>query len=294
MRVSRQLTNRPRVVLLGSGDRANVPEAADQIRAAIAPYVDVLLIDLQFEADLSSVDADFVIVLGGDGSILRAAHQMGANQLPVVGVNLGRLGFLAALQPEEFLTWLPGICGQSVDVVEHLMLAAELQRPGQAPVKALCLNEIAIYNGFPFRMIDIDWSVDGQLATTYSSDGLILATPVGSTAHALSTGGPIVRKDVQAVVIAAINPHTLTVRPVVTGADGVFEFRLRDSAASATLLADGIPLGTVTSADCVRVERADSTFKMVAVAGHNYFRTLREKLGWDGNLVGRTAGRPRP
>jgi NAD+ kinase len=148
----------------------------------------------------------------------------------------------------------------------------------------LGLNETAIFGGPPFSMVHLELYVDAELATTYSCDGLIVSTPVGSTAHSLSTGGPILRKDLQAFVISPISPHTLTVRPVVDSADRVYEMVAREANPSTTVVVDGRAVCPLTSRQRVRIERAAPTFKLIEVRGHTYYGTLREKLGWSGNL----------
>jgi NAD+ kinase len=149
------------------------------------------------------------------------------------------------------------------------------------------LNEAAILGGPPYSMLSIDLYVDSDLVTTYSCDGLIISTPVGSTAHCLSAGGPILRKDLQALVILPISPHTLTVRPVVDTADRRYEMVVNQPHENTTVVLDGVPVCRLTGDERVSVQRADSRFKMVEIPGHNYYRTLREKLGWGGNVKGK-------
>ena len=163
-------------------------------------------------------DADVVIVLGGDGSILRAARWMGYDQVPVLGVNLGRLGFLADVPREESADAVRGILAGRFRLVDHLMFETEVVREGAVVHRELGLNETSILAGPPFSMIEIRLVVDGEPATTYRADGLIISTPVGSTAYNLSAGGPIVRKELDAFVFTPLNPHTLTNRTVVDSA----------------------------------------------------------------------------
>jgi NAD+ kinase len=132
--------------------------------------------------------------------------------------------------------------------------------------------------------LDVDLYVDAELVTTYSFDGLIVSTPVGSTAHNLSAGGPILRQDLQAFVISPISPHTLTNRPVVDSADRVYELVVREPHAGTTVVADGRVVCQVEPNDRVRIERSAAHFQLVAFPGHGYYRTLREKLGWGGRM----------
>ena len=275
---------RTRVLLLGAGDRENVQLEAERLRPVIRKSAEIVLDDLESRADISSISADFAIVLGGDGSILRAAKRMHHNQIPVIGINLGKLGFLADLLPDELIAAWPDVCAGQYTIVEHLMLECSIMRGEQTIACQLGLNEMSIQGGPPYSIMDLELYVDAELATTYSCDGLIISTPVGSTAHNLSAGGPILRKDLQAFVIAAISPHTLTVRPVIDSAERTYEIVVRDPHANTSVVVDGQPLCRLTAEDRVRVVRAAPRFKLVEVAGHNYYRTLREKLGWGGNL----------
>lgn len=271
--------------MLGSGERPNVLHEAAKLRPSLEKHADVVLADFEFREDLAATRADLAVVLGGDGSILRAANQMRFNQIPVVGVNLGKLGFLADLAPAQLIAVLPEICAGRFRVAEHLMFQASVRRSGELIHERIGLNETSILGGPPFSILNIDLYVDAELATTYSCDGLIVSTPVGSTAHNLSAGGPILRKTLQAFVISPISPHTLTVRPVVDSADHVYEMVVSEPNEGTSVVVDGQVLCRLTPDDQVRVERAEPTFKMVEVRGHNYYRTLREKLGWGGSII---------
>ena len=274
----------PRVIILADGSRAQMREAVDRLRPAIERHLPVAGVSLDFTAALDAIDADLAIVLGGDGSILRAAHQMGYRQRPVLGVNLGRLGFLAALQPEQLEKALPEIAAGRHQVVEHLMIECSATRGGKPLYQALGLNEASVLAGPPFTMVDIELYVDGELVTTYSCDGLIVSTPIGSTAHSLSAGGPILRNNMQALVIVPISPHTLTHRPVVDSADRSIELAVPQPHGGKSLVVDGRVLGTLEPEDRVRIVRSKARFQMVQVRGQSYYSTLHDKLGWGGQM----------
>jgi NAD+ kinase len=233
---------------------------------------------------LPAIEADLLIVFGGDGSMLRAARQMGYKQLPVVGVNLGRLGFLADIQPEDLDEVLPQIVGGEYRVVRHLMFECSVHRDGKELSRTLGLNEAEVLAGPPFSMIEVQLYVDALLATTYSCDGLIVSTPVGSTAHNLAAGGPIMQKSLQTFVVSPICPHTLTNRPVVDGADHVYELAVPKPNEGTSLLVDGKLIAQVGAGDRIRIERSSAEFQLIEVRGRGYYRTLREKLGWGGRL----------
>lgn len=275
---------KPKALLLGAADRPHVEEGAKAFRPLIDEHFDVVLSDFESHEDLSRVDADLAIVLGGDGSILRAARQMGPCQLPVLGVNMGKLGFLADVATDQLAEVLPQVARGDCRIVSHLMFHASVIRNGESLATALGLNETAIRGGPPYRMLNIDLYVDAQLATTYSCDGLIISTPVGSTAHNLSTGGPILRKNLRAFVVSPISPHTLTVRPVVDTAQRVYEMEVQNPGEATSAVVDGQPLIRLQAFDRVRVEQAEPEFQLIEVPGHNYYRTLREKLGWGGQF----------
>lgn len=273
-----------RVILLGFGGRTDFVREASRLLPVIEQHAQVVASDFTGQQDLSGLEADMVIVVGGDGSILRAAHQMGRRQLPVLAVNLGKLGFLADLSPDKLPEVLRHLSPDRLQVEEHLMFLCRVVRGAQVVCEQVGLNETSIQNGPPFALMEIDLYIDSELVTTYSCDGLIIATPVGSTAHSLSAGGPILRKDLQAFVISPISPHTLTHRPVVDSADRLYELVVSKARPGTTAIVDGRILCELESDDRVRVERAKERFKLVAVPGHSYYRTLREKLGWSGQF----------
>ncbi|MCO8122118.1 NAD(+)/NADH kinase [Stieleria sp. TO1_6] len=274
----------PRVVILGAPDRQRVRRESIRLRPTIAQHAEIVAEDYEFEYDFDDPDIDLVLVLGGDGSILQTARQLAGRQIPVLGINCGNLGFLAALSPDDFLEVWPRVCSGIFEVIEHLMLEVSVIRDGATVAEQLALNEVAVLGGPPYQILDIDLFADGNLATRYRCDGLIIATPVGSTAHNLSAGGPILRRNLQAVVISPISPHTLTYRPLVDSADTVFELTVSEPYDSTGIVVDGRILSQVMPGDRVRVRRAASAFEMLSVPGQNDYRTLREKLGWGGSL----------
>ena len=201
-----------------------------------------------------------------------------------LGVNLGKLGFLAHIRPDKLEAVLPEVCNRNACVVEHLMFDCSLIRDGNVVETRLGLNEASVLAGPPFSILDVQLYVDAELATTYSCDGLIVSTPVGSTAHSLSAGGPILRKDLHAFVISPISPHTLTNRPVVDSADRVFELAVPKPNEGTSLILDGRVMANLRSNDRVRIERSTATFKLLHIPDQGYYRTLREKLSWGGQL----------
>jgi NAD+ kinase len=275
--------------VLGNAYRPGVTEEAERLLPFLRQHCGVVVFDLLQQQDLADVPpADMALVLGGDGAILRAARQMGYHQVPVLGVNLGRLGFLADLDPAELRAWFPRIVRGEYRVTRHLMFECRIDsaEPGHAaPPQSrtiLGLNEAVFHTVPPFHILDLSLEVDGDSATQFSGDGLIVSTPIGSTAHSLSAGGPILGQDLQAFVITPICPHTLTSRPVVDAADKTYTIAMGAGAEAAALIIDGQDVLPLTPRDRVTIRRAPVAFQLVKVAGHSLYQTLRDKLHWGG------------
>lgn len=279
--------HRLRVAIIGSSDVADVDHEAERVAAGLAAAGHEVARLLQPRAAVPPdcpKGTDLVVVLGGDGSILRAARWMGYDQLPVLGVNLGRLGFLADVPRDDALEALAEIAAGRFRLVDHLMFETEVLRGGEVVQKELGLNETSVLAGPPFSMIDIRLFVDGEPATTYRADGVIISTPVGSTAYNLSAGGPIVRKDLDAFVITPLNPHTLTNRPVVDSASRTLELVVPSPNAGSACVVDGRVVASLSAGDRIRVRGATPRFTLVETGRHGYYHTLREKLAWGGGL----------
>lgn len=244
--------------------------------------VDLVGISTSESQEVQVDDVDLAVVLGGDGAILRACRSFGHRQLPLLGVNLGRLGFLADLTLENVRSSLNQLAGREYVVVDHLMFECVHACSDGRTCSYLGLNEVVIASAGSLSMIDVALTVDEEAATTYSGDGLIISTPVGSTAHSLSAGGPILRQDLQAFVVTPICPHTLTNRPVVDRADATYTMTVPDAEEGVMLVVDGQIKVPVSRGDRVIVRRADVTFQLARLQGHSYYQTLNRKLGWSG------------
>ncbi len=273
-----------RVIVLAQADLDRVKRTAAELTAFLKSQQGVKLVAEAAPGSepLDSISADLVLVLGGDGAILRACHQLGRNQLPILAVNLGRLGFLADLSPEEFRDMLPLLQQRQFQVIEHLMFECMLQRKDGSVETYLGLNESIVCAASSLQMIEVRLAIDDELVTTYSCDGLIISTPVGSTAHSLSAGGPLLRQDLQAFVITPMCPHTLSNRPLVERADCIYSLRLSDTSKDALLVVDGQYRRPLEVGDVVHVKRAAVTFKLAKLPGRGYYTTLQRKLGWSG------------
>lgn len=271
-----------RLILLARDQNASVQE----IEAFIQQQAGVEVVGKSTDEGLAidQLNADLVITLGGDGAILRACRQLDRDQIPLMGVNLGRLGFLADLSPEGFQENFHFIRDREYKVAHHLMFECTLQRADGSEEQFLGLNEVALFSGAALQMLDIQLHIDGQAVTTFSGDGLIVSTPVGSTAHSLSAGGPILQQTLQAFVITPVCPHTLSNRPIVESADCVYQLSMDEVPEGVTLVIDGQVRKPLASGDKVEIRRSDVTFQLARIPGHNYYRNLRRKLGWGGQL----------
>ena len=273
------------VLLLGNGNRAGVLDGVEKLRPEIQERFRIVASDFSGQKDMSQVEADFAMVFGGDGSILRAVHQLGSNQIPILAVNLGSLGFLSNVKSEELIALISRPDFADLPIRQQILLECSIYRAGEGDPKAekeavrrLVVNEVALRAGPPFEIIRVELRVDGETAVIYRGDGLIISTPVGSTAHALSTGGPILRKDLDAIVIAPISPHSLSFRPVVDSADRTYELRVYNR--EVYVVIDGDSSQKISPGDRVIIRKADVTFQMFRIPNRNFYRTLREKLGW--------------
>jgi NAD+ kinase len=272
-----------KLYVLGNAHRPGVEEETRRLLPTISACADVLVVDLLQQRDLGELPpADIALVLGGDGAILRAARQMGYRQVPVLGVNLGRLGFLADLTPDELCACLSRVAQGEYRVTEHLMFECVVETPDgrDAPRTFLGLNEVVFHSVPPAHMLELDVSVDGQTVVRFIGDGLILSTPVGSTAHSLSAGGPILAQELAVFVLTPICPQTLTFRPVVDSADQQYTIVMAGRSEQALLLIDGQEDVPLTPHHRVTVRRAPVRFRLVKVAGHSFYQTLQDKLRW--------------
>ncbi len=225
-------------------------------------------------------EADFAVVFGGDGSITSAARQLNQVNVPVVGVNLGKLGYLAEFNVDELKEFFPSITEGKAHIDRRMMLACRISSKGQAQFCSVAINDVFITAGPPFRMIELKISVDGQPLAGCISDGLIISTPTGSTAYNLSAGGPILSPKMEAMVINPICPHSLSFRPIVIKADSTVEvFGVRVNEGT-TVSIDGQVSRKLSSDDVVTIERHKGDFLVVNNPLRTQWDTLATKLSW--------------
>ena len=228
--------------------------------------------------------AGLIIVLGGDGTLLSVARLIEERDVPILGVNLGSLGFLTEIGMDELYPVLENVIRGDFTVENRIMLDVFIYREGKMVANYCALNDVVINRGALARIVYLEIKINGLYVTTYRSDGLIIATPTGSTAYSLAAGGPIVYPTMNALILSPICPHTLTNRPIVIPDDVKIEINLitPDEDALATL--DGQVGYSLNYRDSIEVRKAKNTIKLIQSPGKNYYEVLRKKLKWGERL----------
>lgn len=228
------------------------------------------------ETELAS-RADFVLALGGDGTILRTARAVGNSQKPILGINTGGLGFLAELSNRNVTAALDSLKKGEYQLEDRMVLQAEVKTTGQ---RFFALNDVVVEKGEVRRLLRLSLSVNGEYICSYASDGLILATPTGSTAYSLSAGGPIINPKMALITAVPISPHSLASRPLVFEPADVLEVKLSQPEKEALVTVDGQLSQKITSADRLEVRRAPHAIRLVRFNRQSFYEVLRSKLHW--------------
>ena len=224
--------------------------------------------------------ADMVVVLGGDGTLISVARLVGDREVPILGVNLGSLGFLTEVTLDELYPALESCLSGDYRVSERMMLRASVERDGIEIESHQVLNDVVINKGALARIVDLMTTVDGSWLTTFKSDGLIICTPTGSTGYSLAAGGPIIHPALDCLVITPICPHTLTNRPIVVDAGASITVTLKSDKEDVFLTLDGQVGMELQGGDIIRVRRAERRTRLVVSRSKDYFEVLRTKLKW--------------
>jgi NAD+ kinase len=264
-------------------DQQNIPFTlhpiiAEGLQARALVAADVL--GGMISSDLAE-DVDIMLSFGGDGTLLRSAHEVGTLGTPILGVNIGRLGFLANVEVGDLEATILQLEKGNYGLESRLALSVEIEAE-DTPDPLWALNEIVIERGGPVGMLAIEVYVDGTFLNTYWADGLIASTPAGSTAYSLAVGGPIVAPGSDVLILSPIAPHSLTVRPIVIPSGSVIEAQVVSSRQPYVLAADG--MSTVPREDSarIRIREAEHRINLVTLPEQHYFQTLRSKLTWGG------------
>ncbi len=222
---------------------------------------------------------DAVFSFGGDGTLLNTVHELNGSQTPVLGVNLGRLGFLAPVEVAQLNATLVALESGNYSVEDRMVLEASVSGENTAQ-RSWALNEFTVQGSSMTGLLAIEVHIDDTLLNIYWADGLIIATPTGSTAYSLAVGGPIIAPTCNNMLISAVAPHTLSVRPVVLRDDSVLDIRVLDEDKKWVFTRDGMTDSNPGSGSSIRIRKADHVVRLIRPAGNDYFETLRAKLMW--------------
>lgn len=281
------------VGLIGKSDADRISETlSDIFRILVEKGVRVLVaaecarfVDFKGleKASIEEIGAssDLAIVVGGDGTLLAAARALAQFDIPLVGVNLGRLGFLVDISPGDLRTSLGDLLDGVYRTEDRYMLRAQILRDDTVIREHAAINEVVVRSGNPASMIEIETQIDGLFLNSQRSDGLIVSTPTGSTAYALSAGGPILSPTLRAMVLAPINPHTLTNRPIVVDDNSVIGISFRPSKQfNAKVICDNISIPDVKMSDHIVIRKEQKPFRILHPLNHDFYEILRAKLNW--------------
>ena len=232
-----------------------------------------------------AASCDLLIVLGGDGTILRALHRMRGAAPPIFGINVGSLGFLTGVSGEDWSRAVDSIAAGDFKLSSRTLLRAELERDGRVVETFTGLNDAVVSRGHHSQLIKVEVRIDGEELSVYHADGLIVATPTGSTAYSMSAGGPLLLPDSACLVITPICPHVLTNRSTVVADTAQLELRLVSPGLGVTVNVDGQEIREFGPADVLRVSRAEEKLRLATLPGRTFSGVLREKLKWSGSNV---------
>jgi NAD+ kinase len=280
------------VALIGASTEARVagcmmrlaPHLADRgLRLLVASNV-----HLPFPANATVVceegnfarEADLLIAIGGDGTLLRAAHLAAGRPIPLLGINYGRLGFLTDVSPSSMCEDVDRILEGNYIEDRRALLEARVSRDGVEDLHGLALNDVVLQKAGQGRILDFETFIDGRFVNAHRGDGLIVATATGSTAYALSCGGPIVVPDLEALVVAPVCPHTLSDRPLMLRLDRVIEVRLGLDSDDVNVCCDGILMGNLAHRDRLVIRQAATQVRLLHPPDYDYYRLIRSKLHW--------------
>ncbi len=282
-----------RIALVGKVEDARVADSLAALARHLRSRGLVVLLDARIPVgdlpqdverrpvDELARDADLIVAIGGDGTMLFAAQLAIGREIPLLGINRGRLGFLTDVSPDDMLESIDTVLQGRYETDVRNLLEARLTRTEGPVVVRRALNDVVVQRHESGRMVELETWIGGLFVNTHGGDGLVIASSTGSTAYALSCGGPIIHPSLDAVVIAPISPHTLNDRPIVIGRNNRVEVRLvARSMTRAQVTCDGTLLGDLDASSSLVIEPATSSITLLHPPGHDYFRLLRSKLHW--------------
>ena len=255
------------------------------VEAHLAELLDAPGIEVAERDDIGA-RCDLAIVVGGDGSMLSAARSMCRHNTPVLGVNRGRLGFLTDISPDEIESKVAAVLDGAYELEQRFLLEAEVERGGEIIARADALNDVVVNSGSSARMIEFDLQVDATFVCRQRADGIIIATPTGSTAYSLAGGGPIMHPALDAVALVPMFPHTLSSRPIVV--DGNSRIRIdigEGNRIHPAVSCDGQATVAAQPGDAVHVFKKEHRLSLIHPIGHSFYASCRDKLRWSNTLL---------
>ena len=278
-----------RLGVVGHSGYAELPPALEKLRE-LAPALGLKL-RLEDELPLGPGDErltspeqlDALLTLGGDGTLLRGARLLGGHEVPILGINMGRLGFLTCCPADQLAHSLMRFARGDFSIESRMLLEATVVGPDRRQRDSwLALNDVAIHKGGFARVVSLRVAVDDELIASYAADGVVISTPTGSTAYSLSAGGPVVVPTLETIIVTPISPHTLAIRPVVLAPTSKVTVQADGAPEALMVTVDGQVGTTFGAGDTLSVGRFPKSIKIVRFPGSSFFATLRQKLGWGG------------
>jgi NAD+ kinase len=255
-------------------------EKAIRLASELGEWLEIRGIKVHLDQHEIPPFLDLVVVIGGDGSLLHAARLVGGNPIPILGVNLGGLGFLTEISLSELYPTLEMVIRGDFEIEDRIMLDTRVFRGGQEVYRQSVLNDVVFMRGVLARIVDLETRVDGTYLNTFKGDGLIVGTPTGSTAYNLSAGGPIIYPTLDTIVLTPICPFTLTNRPIILSKSVTIQVKLVHSAGDVNLTLDGQKGFGLKQGDVVKIKKALACVRLIKSPYRSYFEILRMKLKW--------------
>ncbi|MFI4979234.1 MAG: NAD(+) kinase [Nevskiales bacterium] len=286
------------IAIIGKRDDARAAETLRSVAAALlarrqAGQIAAVLAPNENRPEMPGLDVEFMpmgalaarsdlaIVVGGDGTLLGAGRALAPHGVPILGVNQGRLGFMVDVLPEDLNETLDAVLGGDLPVEERLLLEATLRRADTSNLPLLhAVNDVVVRNQASIRMLEFETWLDGEFISQHRADGIVVATPTGSTAYALSGGGPVLHPSLHAVALVPICPHTLSDRPIVVPAGGTIRIVLRGEVSGVSVTCDGQVSVTLDAGDSVEVTSSPHRLRLIHPRNYSFFELLRNKLHW--------------
>lgn len=273
--------SRPRIFIVGNPEKPEVQSAVKRLRSVAEPHCAIVGVSYRPQArEVVGSGATRLIVLGGDGTLIGVARSLEADQIPLIGVNLGKLGYLTEFSMLDLEKVFDRVLTDDALISRRIILEVTVTRGGATTHRSVAINDCVVQAGPPFRMIDLGVAIDGAQLTELRGDGLIVCTPSGSTAHNLSAGGPIMQSDVDAIILTPLCPHSLTHKPLVIGSESELDIVAARVNPGTTAIIDGQVSCPLEHGDHVVIRRFASDFLVVRNPTYAKWHNLVTKLHW--------------